>query len=443
MQSLASPFSSGWAWSRATGTLLVLLAVLLGSSLVPSAASAARSVTFASTFSLSSRLGEGTSYTTELTFSGNEYHGLVAPLTGLTIHLPAGTGLSNAGFPTCYKHTIELFGPYGCPAGSLAGTVGTLNLIASFGSEKVPEEATVQAVFGPSGVLYFFVEGRAPVAIEIIMEGHYVSDSSPYGEDLVLNIPTIETVPGAPHASITALTLNVGATREESGVIFNSVSVPSTCSSGKFAWAGDAAFNGEASEPVGATETACPIAGSRQATITSLAVSNTTPLRGETVTYTATVTPTSSGGPVLSGGVTFFDDGSAITGCSARPLTQTGASATATCQTSYAAYGAHTIGAAYGGDANYLGSSSGTKNVVLTAEAEEVHKHHEEEATSKTATTGGTTTGNDQRGTACGVAGSSACAHGQVCQDCCTAQERWPGHELHRPRGGHARRAVV
>ncbi len=371
------------------GALGVLLALaLLGP--VPSVASA-RTASFASTFSLASRLGEGTVYTTELTFSGSEYYGLVAPLTGLTIRLPAGTSLSDAGFSTCSKTTIEQFSPSGCPAGSLAGPVGTMHLIASFGSEKVPEEATLQPVFGPGGVLYVAMEGHAPVALESIMEGHYVSDSSPYGQDLVLAVPLMETVPGAPDVSITAVTLNVGATREESGVVFNSVSVPSTCPSGKFAWAGEAAFNGEASEPIGAIETACPASGSRQATSTTLTVSNATPLRGETVTYTATVTPNSAG-PVPTGAVAFLDDGTAIAGCSARPLSQDGASATATCQASYAAYGAHTIGATYGGDANYLGSDSGTENVVLTSEAEEVHKH-QEEAASKT-TTSGTSTGS-------------------------------------------------
>jgi hypothetical protein len=393
MPTHASPHLPGRSWSWATGTLLVLMAVLLGSSVLPSAASAARSVTFASMFEPLSQLGEGTITTTELTFSGSEYGGQVDPLTGLTIHLPAGTGLSDVGFPTCGKATLEEYGPYGCPNGSLAGPPGSMKLEAYLGPKVVEEEATVQPVFGTGGVLYFFVDGGPPVYIEVIAEGHYVSDSPPYGQDLVLNIPTIETVPGAPDASITALTLHLGSAREESGVVFNYVSVPSTCPSGKFAWASDAAFNGGASEPVGVTETACPAAGSRQATTTSLSVSNATPLRGETVTYTATVTPNSSG-PVPSGGVTFFDDGSAITGCSARSLTQYGASATATCQASYAAYGAHTIGAAYGGDANYLGSSSGTDNVVLTAEAEEVHNHHEEEATSKTTTTGGSTTGS-------------------------------------------------
>jgi hypothetical protein len=162
MPTPAFPLSPALSRSRASGVLLALLVVLLGSSIVPPAASAARSVTFASTFSLASRLGEGTVYTTELTFAGSEYYGLVAPLTGLTIRLPAGTGLSDAGFPTCSKTTIEQFSPSGCPAGSLAGPVGTMHLIASFRSEKVPEEAILQPVFGPGGVLYVAMEGHAP-----------------------------------------------------------------------------------------------------------------------------------------------------------------------------------------------------------------------------------------------------------------------------------------
>jgi hypothetical protein len=388
---LASPSPYGRSRSWAGGTLLALATLLLGSSLVPSAARAARSVSFASRFSPASRLGEGTIFTTELTLSGNEYNGQVDPLTELTVHLPAGVGLSDTGFSTCSKTTIEQLTPAGCPAGSLAGLPGSLKLALYFGSEVIEEEATVQAVFGPGGVLYFTVEGGPPVEIEIIAEGHYIGDSPPYGQDLVLEIPLIETVPGAPDASITALTINVGANREESGVVFNSVNVPSTCPSGKFAWAGDAVFDDATSEPVGATETACPVSGSRQATITKLIVSNAAPLRGETVTYAATVTPDSSGGPVPTGGVTFFDGNSPIAGCSGRPLTQAGTSATATCETSYAAYGAHTVGATYGGDANYRGSSSGTEDVVLSSSTEGTHEHPEEEMTSKSPTTTGST----------------------------------------------------
>ena len=51
--------------------------------------------------------------------------------------------------------------------------------------------------------------------------------------------------------------LHVGTAREEGGVTHESIIAPSSCPSGKFAWAADAAFNGGAPERVGATETSC------------------------------------------------------------------------------------------------------------------------------------------------------------------------------------------
>jgi hypothetical protein len=257
MPTLASPFSSGRSWSWASGTLLVLMAALLGSWMLPAAASAARSVSFAAGFSPGGLLGPGLSYSSELTFSGSEYHGHVDPLTGLTVHLPAGIGVSSVGFPTCAKTTLEQSGSSACPAGSLAGPVGSVTALFPLGSETLEDKGTVQAVFGPSATLYFALEAGAPVPLKLVAEGRYVSDSAPYGQDLVLSVPTIGSVPGAPDMSITALTLHVGIFREEGGAAYESVSYPSSCPSGKFAWASDAAFNGEAAERVGATETPC------------------------------------------------------------------------------------------------------------------------------------------------------------------------------------------
>jgi hypothetical protein len=233
------------------------MAALLGSWMLPAAASAARSVSFAAGFSPGGLLGPGLSYSSELTFSGSEYHGHVDPLTGLTVHLPAGIGVSSVGFPTCAKTTLEQSGSSACPAGSLAGPVGSVSALFPLGSETLEDQGTVQAVFGPSETLYFALEAGAPVPLKLVAEGRYVSDSAPYGQDLVLSVPTIGSVPGAPDMSITALTLHVGIFREEGGVAYESVSYPSSCPSGKFAWAADAAFNGEAAERVGATETPC------------------------------------------------------------------------------------------------------------------------------------------------------------------------------------------
>jgi hypothetical protein len=388
-------------------TLVAAGAIALLGAFGASSASAARSVTFTPAFSLDSHLGEGTTLTTELTLEGTEYYGNVDPLTSLTIHLPAGIDISSAGFPTCSEETIRDAGNWreACPTGSIAGLDGAFTAIVPFGSSSYEEQGGIQAVFGPGGVLYFVIDGDSPLSIELITEGHIVSDKSPYGQALELEVPLIQTTPSGPYGSFTFLTLNLGATREEDGKEIHSVTMPQTCPSGMFAWAADASFNNEASVPVAATETACPASGSRLATTTALHVSNTMPLINEVVTYTATVTPTSPQSPEPSGVVTFFDETIPIAGCESQPLTQGTTSSTATCQVSYPTYdGVHGISATYKGDTNYLGSSSLTETVTLSSGTEEIlRKHREEEIAKKKGeevppSSTGTSSNSDQGG---------------------------------------------
>jgi Bacterial Ig-like domain (group 3) len=348
--------------------LAALASVVAAMTTVVPAAQAAPSVTLAPGFSPYSHLGEGGTLSTELTFTGNEYHGHVAPLTSLTLHLPAGTGLTSAGFPTCSKETVESgFWWEDCPLGSVAGPAGSLTALVTFGSEPVREEATVQAIFGPAGVLYFVVEGHAPVGLEFIMEGHFAADSSPYADEaLVLQVPLVELVPGYPDMSVTSLTLNLGATREEGGTEINSVTVPGECPlSGTFPWAADAGFNSEPSARVAETESGCPAAGTRSKTTTTLSVSNTAPHENEPVTYTATVRPTSASGPAPYGTVTFDDGLLPIPGCTAQPLTPGATAATATCQASYSDPFTHKIRATYSGNESYRGSTSPTETITV------------------------------------------------------------------------------
>src|SRR5262249_8933499 len=68
----------------------------------------------------------------------------------------------------------------------------------------------------------------------------------------------------------------------------------------------------------------------------------------------ATVSASAPGSGTPSGTVNFTDGGSTITGCGAKTLS----SGQATCSTSYAATGSHTIAAVYSGDSNYTTSTS-------------------------------------------------------------------------------------
>ncbi len=260
---------------------------------------------------------------TELTFSGSEYHGQVAPLTSLKLHLPAETVLSNAGFPTCSQETV-LFDIWweDCPEGSLAGPTGSFIAVAYNGSQAVSESGAVYPFFGPGERLYLLLVGSPPLGLEFVVEGRYEAASPPHGPTLVLSVPIVETVgpPGSePAVSLTELQLELGATREETGgAEVSSVNLPSSCS-GKLAWSVEAGFNGEAASPVGTSEEDCPSVGSRGKADTSLEVLPLPPYEEQAVTYTATVQPV-GGGPVPTGAVTFYDRLLPVAGCTARPL---------------------------------------------------------------------------------------------------------------------------
>ena len=106
-------------------------------------------------------------------------------------------------------------------------------------------------------------------------------------------------------------------------------------------------------------------------TSTSLAASNTNPYQNQQVTYTATVTPSSPSGasPSTPGGnVEFFDGTTAISGCTAQPLSGT-TSPQATCKQTYASAGSHSIAAKYLGDGNFNTSTSNTQVVSVQAVA--------------------------------------------------------------------------
>jgi Bacterial Ig-like domain (group 3)/Domain of unknown function DUF11 len=96
----------------------------------------------------------------------------------------------------------------------------------------------------------------------------------------------------------------------------------------------------------------------KTATTTAVTSSANPSVQGQTVTYTAKVSP--AGG----GSVTFADGGKPVTGCKARSLNSSGQ---ATCQVTYATTGSHAVTAAYSGDAANAGSTSAvlTQSVVV------------------------------------------------------------------------------
>jgi hypothetical protein len=103
-----------------------------------------------------------------------------------------------------------------------------------------------------------------------------------------------------------------------------------------------------------------PIA--HDSTATTLGASTGTPVINQSVTYTASVTPTHSGSALPSGSVEFLDGNVVISTCSNRPLS----GSTSSCTVSYPSPGSHSITAMYLGDANFTSSTSSGQNVAAT-----------------------------------------------------------------------------
>jgi hypothetical protein len=105
-------------------------------------------------------------------------------------------------------------------------------------------------------------------------------------------------------------------------------------------------------------------------TATTLSVDHATPTPGQTVTYTATVTPADAGAFVPGGEVAFVEGAQQIhcanSGDGEGALSGTGV---ATCQTTYASGGPHAVSALYGGDGNFVGSTSSLTTVSVAGPA--------------------------------------------------------------------------
>jgi len=106
-------------------------------------------------------------------------------------------------------------------------------------------------------------------------------------------------------------------------------------------------------------------------TAVALATSGAQSTINQSVTFTATITPSPTGNVIPSGKVAFTDSvtGSAIPNCSSMALSQNGGVYTAACSTSSLALGAHTITATYGSDSNFTGNTGTVAQTVAAATA--------------------------------------------------------------------------
>ncbi len=197
-------------------------------------------------------LGAGAAVQAEFAISGSGYGatpqnpaGGVPPLSGVNFYLPAGAKINSHGFGTCAPSVLKNTGPSGCKRNAVASPKGSALGEVTFGTERVPENASLQAFFAPGSGLSFYVDGTSPVSLEFVSFGRYVnSGKPPYGLELQAQVPAIATVPGAPLASTRTINIKVGAAIKKGRRLISYGTMPSKCPKGGFPVKAELTFGG-------------------------------------------------------------------------------------------------------------------------------------------------------------------------------------------------------
>lgn len=206
-----------------------------------------------------SRLGAEGALVFDIHFSGGEF-GVPAPVRRSVLRLPAGLGIEMPELRSCAPGRLRSRGLGGCPAQSEIGS-GSALAEAHVGSQILMENIALSVFLGPLGgaqpKLEVLAQAYTPFEERVVLQGTVISASAPFGEELVLSIPPIPTLPLEPDASIVSLSLTLGSDQPHRARDANTVLVPSSCPLGGFPFAAEFTYaDGSRSSALAATP--CP-----------------------------------------------------------------------------------------------------------------------------------------------------------------------------------------
>ena len=246
---------------RHTPLSALLLAILLALAICASPASATQSSTTATiTPTLSpDRLGAEGALQLTINYSSSEA-AVPLPVSSSVLRFPAGLGVEIPHLRSCSLSRLRAQGPKACPPQSLLGH-GHAVAEAQAGSQIVSEGIQLTLFVGPFHNLQptFEILGRGytPFDEQVVLTGTVRPDNPPYGEDLVLSIPPIPTLPLEPDASIVSMSLTVGTAKPRHPITVNTIVVPPSCPTGGFPFAAEFTY-ADGSTSSALSDAACP-----------------------------------------------------------------------------------------------------------------------------------------------------------------------------------------
>lgn len=168
--------------------------------------------------------------------------GVPSPVRKAEIALPAGLGLHVPSLRSCSPSRLRARGAGGCPSQARLGA-GHALVESTAGSQLITEEIQLSLFIGPlqsfQPTFEMLGQGYTPLEKRILIAGTVASSGAPYGEELVMSIPPIPTLPLEPEASLASLTLTVGTSADRLAEDANTVVVPSSCPAGGFPFAAE------------------------------------------------------------------------------------------------------------------------------------------------------------------------------------------------------------
>jgi hypothetical protein len=204
------------------------------------------------------RLGAIGALTITIDFAGGAL-GDPSPLRRSVLRLPTGLGIEIPHLRSCDPHRLQLLGARGCPAQSRLG-VGRALVKALLGSQQLSENLSLWVFLGPLRNLQptfeMLAQGYTPFDERVVLSGTVLPDNPPYGEDLVLSVPAIGTLPLEPDALLASMSLTIGSPRR-SARESNTTIEPTRCPPGGFPFAAELSYADGSTQDV-STATPCP-----------------------------------------------------------------------------------------------------------------------------------------------------------------------------------------
>jgi hypothetical protein len=204
------------------------------------------------------RLGATGALTVTIDLARGEL-GDAPPLRRFVLRLPAGLGVEIPHLHSCEPDRLQALGPRGCSAQSRLG-VGQALVRAQLGSQLLGERISLWVLLGPLRNLQptfeILAQGYTPFDERLVFNGTVLPDQPPYGEDLVLSVPAIATLPLESSASIASMSLTIGSSRHVASEP-NTTVEPTRCPPGGFPFAGELTYADGSTQSV-STVTSCP-----------------------------------------------------------------------------------------------------------------------------------------------------------------------------------------